>query len=102
MRTFVAIEIPAEIRKHIQELMEKLKRLSSDIRWSRPEGLHITLKFLGEVPTEKIGLVKAQLKALPAFPPLPIEIRGAGFFPNERAPRVLWLGIHAGPWLKQL
>ena len=102
MRTFVAIEIPAEIRKHIQELVGELQRAPAGVRWSRPEGLHITLKFLGEVPTGKIGLVKTRLEALPAFPPLPIDIRGAGFFPNERAPRVLWLGIHAGPELRQL
>ena len=102
MRTFVAIEIPAEICKHIRELLVALQRAPAEIRWARPEGLHITLKFLGEVAPEKVGLVKARLQALPAFAPLPIEIRGAGFFPDERAPRVLWLGIHAGPELQQL
>jgi 2'-5' RNA ligase len=46
--------------------------------------------------------VSARLETLPVFAPLPIEIRGAGFFPNERAPRVLWLGIHAGTELRRL
>jgi RNA 2',3'-cyclic 3'-phosphodiesterase len=102
MRTFVAIEIPVEIRKRIQELIVALERAPVDIRWSRPESLHITLQFLGEVAPEKIGPVKARLETLPEFGPLPIDIRGAGFFPNERAARVLWLGIHAGPELAQL
>jgi 2'-5' RNA ligase len=102
MRTFVAIEIPSEIREQIHALLDALRRAPADIRWSRPEGLHITLKFLGEVAPEKVEEVKARLQALAPAAPLSIAVRGAGFFPNERAPRVLWLGIQAGPELQEL
>ena len=102
MRTFVAIEIPGEIRERIQELLDALRRAPGDVRWTRPDGLHITMKFLGEVAPEKVEVVKARLHSLAPSAPLPIAVRGAGFFPNERAPRVIWLGIEAGPELEQL
>ncbi|MBI3933659.1 MAG: RNA 2',3'-cyclic phosphodiesterase [Acidobacteria bacterium] len=102
MRTFVAIEIPGEIRDRIQKLMETLRRAPANVRWSRPESLHITLKFLGEIPAEKVGQVKKRLQALPAAAPVTIRLAGAGFFPNDRTPRVIWLGIEAGPELHRL
>jgi len=102
MRTFVAIDIPGEIRNKIQDLIATLRRVPADVRWSRPEALHITLKFLGEIAAHQADPVKLALQSLPAAKPAPIKIAGAGFFPNERAPRVLWLGIEAGPELGKL
>jgi len=102
MRTFVAIDIPGEIRERIQELIATLRQAPANVRWTRPEGMHITLKFLGEVPTEKVDRVKLALQSLETAEPVAITIAGAGFFPNERAPRVLWLGIEAGPELGKL
>ena len=102
MRTFVAIDIPGEIRARIQELIEALRRAPSDVRWSRPEGLHITLKFLGDIPAETVDQVKLALQSLQPTAPGTIHIAGAGFFPNERSPRILWLGIEAGPELGKL
>jgi 2'-5' RNA ligase len=102
MRTFVAIDIPEEIRARIQELMESLRRAPADVRWSRPEGLHITLKFLGEIPVDQVDRVKLSLQSLQSAESVAITITGAGFFPSERAPRVLWLGIEAGPELGKL
>ncbi|HWP85065.1 MAG TPA: RNA 2',3'-cyclic phosphodiesterase [Terriglobia bacterium] len=102
MRTFVAIDIPGEIRARIQQLISVLRRTPCDVRWSRPEGLHITLKFLGEIPPERLDAVKRALESLPPSEPIAIAIAGSGFFPNGRAPRVLWLGIQAGPELAAL
>jgi len=102
MRTFVAIDIPDEIRGRIQELITTLRRAPADVRWSRPDGLHITLKFLGEIPLEKVESVKQALQSLAAGGTVAIRIAGAGFFPNQCAPRVLWLGIEAGPELGRL
>ena len=96
MRTFVAIDLPENILKKIQELLERLKPASKNVRWSRPESIHITLKFIGEIPVEKVEEVKAQLESVQRRAPLKLRVRGAGFFPNERAPRVIWLGIEAG------
>ncbi len=95
MRTFVAIDIPAAIRERIRELIEALKPAATNIRWSRPEGLHITLKFLGEVPPAQVEQVKLALFEVHLGDPLPIAIQGAGYFPSERSPRVIWLGISA-------
>lgn len=102
MRTFVAIDISDDVRSRVQALLAALQRASCDARWSRPEGLHITLKFLGEISTEDVEQVKQKLHALPPVAPISIRVAGAGFFPNERAPRVLWLGINVSPELRQL
>jgi 2'-5' RNA ligase len=101
MRVFVAVDIPAEIREKLQALLATLRRAPADVRWSRPEGLHITLKFLGEVPAGDVERVKTALQTI-QFQPVPITISGAGFFPNQRAPRVVWLGVQAGPELGAL
>jgi 2'-5' RNA ligase len=99
MRTFVAIDIPDEIRSRIEVLIATLRRVPANVRWSRPEALHITLKFLGEIPAENVDTVKLALHSLPDADPVTIRIAGAGFFPSERTPRVLWLGIESGPEL---
>jgi len=102
MRIFVAIEISAPIREHIQELIETLKPAASNIRWTRAEGLHITLKFLGEVPTAKVEQVKRSLSEVHLPAPIAIAIEGDGYFPTERSPRIIWLGIRSGPELAEL
>ena len=102
MRAFVAIEIPRDIRHRIHDLIEVLRRSAADVRWSRPDGLHITLKFLGEVAAPKVPEVESRLRSVRlnnGALPMPIQVQGSGYFPNERSPRVIWLGIHAGPAL---
>jgi 2'-5' RNA ligase len=102
MRLFVAIDISAEVRSQIEELLANLRRLPAPVRWSRPEGMHITLKFVGEAPSNKVEEIAQQLGSVPAASALTIHVRGAGFFPSERAPRVIWLGIRAGDELAEL
>jgi 2'-5' RNA ligase len=112
VRVFVALDIPEEVRAAIGALVEKLRPTSDNIlagskrsphpaRWVRIEGMHVTLKFIGEVPPEKIEPVKASLSQI-HFPNFPLKFRGVGFFPNERRPRVLWAGIEAGEELGAL
>jgi 2'-5' RNA ligase len=102
MRIFIAIEIPQVIRTAIAELINSLKPAANNVRWSRPEGLHITLKFLGEVEPSRIDEVTHALSAVHSTPPFSVAIQSAGYFPNERSPRVVWLGIQAGAELPQL
>lgn len=102
MRAFLAIEIPAEICKKIRDLIEVLQRTTPNVRWARAEGLHLTLKFIGQVPLEKIEEIQAQLASLRLPAPLPLRVQGFGYFPNERSPRVIWLGVEAGPQLAEL
>ena len=102
MRTFVAIDIPSPIRLKIADLVETLHPAITNIRWTKPEGLHITLKFLGEVPPADVEEIKLKLASIHLATPLPVRICGAGFFPNARAPRVIWLGVNGGTELGAL
>ena len=102
MRTFVAIDLPAEIRRKITQLQDLLKPTTTQVRWTRPEGLHLTLKFIGEIPQEKVEEATSRLASIRVPAPLSIAVRGAGYFPNERSPRVIWVGVDGGPDLPAL
>ena len=102
MRTFVAIDLPSEVRRSIARLMDLLRPAGTEVRWARPEGLHLTLKFIGELPEKKLPEAKDRLASIRVPAPLSFAVRGAGYFPNERAPRVIWLGLDAGPDLPEL
>jgi RNA 2',3'-cyclic 3'-phosphodiesterase len=102
MRLFVALDIPEDVRAAIASRASKLKSVCRSARWVRIEGAHVTLKFIGEAPVEKLEAIKAALRAV-AFPAsFKIRFRGVGFFPGERRPRVLWAGIEAGTELPAL
>lgn len=102
MRIFVAIDLPAEIRRNIARLTDLLKPTASQIRWTHPEGLHVTLKFIGELPAEKLPEATTRLGTIRVPGPLALQVRGVGYFPNARAPRVIWLGLDCGPDLPAL
>jgi len=94
MRTFIAIEIPDEIKKEMAKVQDELKRSGADAGWTRPEGIHLTLKFLGEVPEAKIEEIKkALVQAAETTSRFRLKIAGAGTFPNPKNPRVVWLGV---------
>jgi RNA 2',3'-cyclic 3'-phosphodiesterase len=101
MRLFVAIEISLEIRERIAEFVSRSKANIAGARWVRPEGMHITLKFLGNVPDEKINLIENVLRDVQARS-FSLSVRNIGFFPNPKSPRVLSAGVDAGPELAQL
>lgn len=96
MRVFVALDIPEHVRAVIGALMVRLRAVCRDARWVRIEGTHVTLKFIGEVQPETVKSIEASLSRIhfPNF--IEWKFRGLGFFPNERRPRVLWVGIEAG------
>lgn len=96
IRSFVAIELPPELRTWCEAAMararEKLGPAASAIRWVSPEGIHLTLKFLGAVPTAQLPLLIEQLEAqLAEQEPFSLQIGQLGVFPGPRAARVLWL-----------
>lgn len=101
MRLFTAIDIPKAVREALTQTIQQLKPVAK-IRWSKPENLHITTKFLGEVPPERLAAVVAALQGMASTGPIPIEVRGIGWFPNPHSPRVLFAGIQAPEWLGQL
>ena len=94
MRGFVAIELPDGVKREIGEVQEQLKRSGARAAWTRPEGIHLTLKFLGEVPesgaVEVLSALRDAAKGTASFT---VAVTGAGGFPSERAPRVIWLGV---------
>lgn len=106
MRLFVALEIPADVRAAVAELIARLKPLCRAARWARPEGMHVTLKFIGheiaDADAEKLAAARAALATVKSAEPVEIEYRGMGFFPDARRPRVVWCGVRASPNLAPL
>jgi 2'-5' RNA ligase len=98
VRTFVAVHIPDSVRRDIGALVDGLRPFSgSDVKWVRPESLHLTLKFLGDVEQERIGAVADAIeKAVSGQAAFDLVLGGTGAFPNPRRPNVLWIGVPRG------
>lgn len=95
-RLFIALELPPNALEAVKQAQADLSRLIPPhaARWVRPEGIHLTLKFLGEAPVEQIDDLKAALaEATAGHNGFELGIQGLGCFPNARRPRVVWLGI---------
>ena len=100
MRLFVALDIDDAIRERLTRFLEGVQGFAPDVRWARPESLHITLKFIGEQPAEKLDLIKQALHAIHNdISQIEISFRGYGFFPTVKSPRVFWVGIKSGEQL---
>ena len=102
MRAFIAIDLPEAIHAALKRQQQEFRSACRDARWTRPEGIHLTLKFLGEISDAQVREVTDALAALGAFEPFPVEVKGFGFFPNGRRPRVFWVGVEAPPALGEL
>jgi len=94
MRLFVALDIPESIRSAIAQACERLKPAAPGARWVRPESLHLTLKFIGEQPDERLEQFKAALAKVRGPAALHVELKGLYFFPQKRYPRVLGVFVH--------
>jgi 2'-5' RNA ligase len=95
IRSFIAIELPEEVKTGLNRLQTELKLPRHNfVKWVAPEGIHVTLKFLGNISQEKVAEVtKVMEQASQGSIPFQLEISEVGAFPNLRQPRVLWLGI---------
>jgi 2'-5' RNA ligase len=102
VRLFVAIEIPAEVRQALGAAIGRLEKIGRGARWVRVEGIHLTLKFIGEMPGEKVPAIEESLREARLSAPVEARFRGVGFFPNERHPRVCWAGVEGSPNLAEL
>src|SRR5262245_12572159 len=94
MRLFTALDLPDAIVRELERLVERL-RPTARIHWSLPANMHITTKFIGEWPDARLEEVRQALAGMPPAGPIPVAVRGLGFFPNPRSPRVFWCGIEA-------
>ena len=95
------MDLPPDVITNLEDLLQRLKP-SAQINWSPPRNLHVTTKFIGEWPEERLEELKAALASLPPREPIPISIEKLGFFPNPHSPRVFWAGIHAAAGLANL
>ena len=104
MRTFIAVSIDSAVKDRIQVFIKELQHFSAAVRWIRPEGMHLTLKFLGEIPPGRIDGICAALDTVAAgFSPFAIQVKGTGVFPpHSRSPRVIWAGMTEAPELMTL
>lgn len=94
MRAFVAVEIPDALKAGIATVQDRLKGAGVDAAWSRPEGMHLTLKFLGEVSAAGVpGILKALTAAASGTEHFRLGVEGVGAFPNPASARVVWLGL---------
>jgi 2'-5' RNA ligase len=96
VRTFIAIELDETINAALTDLQEQLKAKvpRGSVRWVKPEGIHLTLKFLGNVPSDRIEKIERALsQACSGLPAFSFSVGSLGCFPNPRRPRVVWVGV---------
>lgn len=95
-RLFIAIELPRDLLREVEKTQAEIKRLIPQraAKWVNPSGIHLTLKFLGDVPAAQIDhVVEGMQEAARGFAAFFLTIEGLGCFPSARSPRVLWLGL---------
>ena len=95
VRLFVACEVPEDVKEAISATIETLRgRAGTAVRWIRPEGLHVSLKFLGEVPVRKLPAVKLAIQeAVVGHSPFELELANIGTFGGREGLRIMWVGI---------
>lgn len=98
VRTFIAVDLSATVRAALVRLKADLAQVPSDIRWVRDEGLHVTMKFLGPVATDRLPDVRHALSQAGASrAAFTLRVCGLGAFPSLVRPRVLWVGVEGAP-----
>ena len=105
MRTFIAIALDPVIKKNLSDFLGRLIKLGpKNISWVREEGMHLTLKFLGEIKDAQVSIIKNITNSVSKkYPRFPLIVRGTGYFPaNPKYLRVLWVGVEEQPALMGL
>jgi len=103
VRVFLAIPLPRQLQEAIRELQSDLRSQIHDVRWTRPENLHLTLFFFAETPQENLEKIKVSVLSVKGCQrPFTVEVKGLGAFPNLQRPRIIWIGLEPGEQLRQL
>jgi len=96
-RTFIAVDVSAEIRAAVVALQELLARSGAQVKWATPATMHLTLLFLGEVDDRELHSVCRAVREVAATEPsFPLRVSGVGAFPTPRRPKILWAGVGEG------
>jgi 2'-5' RNA ligase len=94
MRTFIAIELPQEIKSALSNIQAELKQAHADVKWVKPENIHLTLKFLGEIDETLVEKICAILEDIARQnTPFNLSLSDLGAFPKLNYPRVIWIGV---------
>ena len=95
IRSFIAIELPPQIRAELSSLEEKLRAGQHPfVKWVDPEGIHLTLKFLGGIPSTTVPeIIEAMTRTAQPASPFSLQLGGLGVFPNWQRPQVVWVGM---------
>ncbi len=97
LRTFIAVELDDELLGNLTRVQDRLRGQVAprSVRWVRPEGIHLTLNFLGDTLPDQVEQVKLALdQASSEVTPFSFTVGGVGCFPNTHRPRVVWIGLH--------
>jgi 2'-5' RNA ligase len=102
MRLFLAIELSNETRRHLAGVQEHLHSIPRNVSWTKPENLHLTLKFLGEVPDDQVKPICDALSAIPLVGPFPLKADRLTCFPPRGAVRIIAAGMETPAALQEL
>ena len=103
MRLFLAINLPAEVRRALDSATRPLRDVAPRLKWVAAERVHLTVRFLGEQPIERLPEIRTVIDAATArHAEAPLALGGLGAFPNFRRARVVWLGVAPDPRLELL
>jgi 2'-5' RNA ligase len=97
IRCFIAIELPEALTRQLAGIQSQLRKFNADVSWTKPEGIHLTLKFLGDVPDSQIPDIQSAMKEIAAkHSAFELSSGGVGVFPNPHKAKVLWIGVQQG------
>ncbi len=104
IRAFIAIELPADVRAQLEAVIKRLRAArAAAVRWVAVGNIHLTLKFLGESDSTDLTRLGGLLQGIAArCRPAELIVGGLGCFPNNRQPRVIWVGMQIPPQIKEL
>jgi len=101
MRVFIGVDLPEKIRKKLEEIQLQIGTNSADIRFVKPDKMHFTLKFFGEISSIKVERVKERLKGI-SFKNFELNLTKLGVFPNDKFIKVVWVGLKPERKVKKL
>lgn len=94
VRAFIAFALPEDVRSHLRRVQAALKKEDWPVKWVQPDNIHLTLKFLGDVPEAEIPSIRRAMEAAAdGFEAIRLSASGLGAFPGVKRPRVIWCGV---------
>ena len=97
IRTFIAVELSGPVRRRAEKLIDQLRVADAKVTWVKPQNMHLTLKFLGDVPDNDVPEVcRVVNEAVRGFEPFELVFHGCGAFPTTKSPRTVWLRVEQG------